>query len=259
MTELLFLGTSAGIPTGNRHASGMAIKKDNRLYLIDCGGPVSSQLKKMGEDPREIEAVFLTHWHPDHAGGLPMLIQDLQLTGRRESLTLYGPQGTHRKVKMLQNIFILPPEIYPFELKTSEYDESAVFNDDVMDIRFFRTKHLAQDYWKKLDQQHNHEIEPVAYGFVIRINGLKIIVSGDLLTSDDLLSVLPGADLLVHEFGHIKPDLLRDFCKEHNIPKLVVTHIHHEWDTRDAELKERISLDFPGELQIARDLWRMPI
>ncbi|MFC5649696.1 MBL fold metallo-hydrolase [Paenibacillus solisilvae] len=259
MVELLFLGTSAGIPTAKRHSSGTAIKKDDKLYLIDCGGPVCSQLKKMNEDPKNIEAVFITHWHPDHAGGLPILIQDLQLSGRTKSLTIYGPKGTDRKVKLLQNIFIIPQEIYNFELKTKEYDEKTVYSDESIDFRFFKTRHLSDDYWKQLDAKHNFEIDPVAYGFMVQFDGKKIVFSGDLLNSDDLIPVLPGAELVIHEFGHINPNLLRTFTRKHDIPKLIINHIHHDWDSRDQELKEVISAEFQGEVHIAHDLWRTTI
>mgnify|MGYP001172534868 CR=1 FL=1 len=54
-------------------------QKEQELFT-DCGCPASMLLQHMGEDLRNIEEVFLKHCHSDHAGGLPMLIQDLQLT-----------------------------------------------------------------------------------------------------------------------------------------------------------------------------------
>ncbi|HUC93833.1 MAG TPA: MBL fold metallo-hydrolase [Paenibacillus sp.] len=87
MSELLILDTSAGVSTVSCHHFSMAVKKDGRLYLIDCGGPVCMLLQQMGEDPRNIDTVFLTHWHPDHVSGLTMLLQNLQLTFIRPSST----------------------------------------------------------------------------------------------------------------------------------------------------------------------------
>ncbi|WP_313998084.1 hypothetical protein [uncultured Paenibacillus sp.] len=55
MSELLILGTSAGVSTVSRHHFSMAVKKDGRLYLIDCGGLVCMLLQQMGEDPRNID------------------------------------------------------------------------------------------------------------------------------------------------------------------------------------------------------------
>ncbi|WP_308637253.1 MBL fold metallo-hydrolase [Paenibacillus silvisoli] len=259
MTELLILGTSAGVSTANRHHFSMAIKRNGRLYLIDCGCPANMLLKKMGEDPRNIDAVFLTHWHPDHASGLPMLIQDLQLTYKPEGLSIYGPAGTDRKLAQLQKMFILPPEIYPFNLHTIEYDEETVFDFDGLRIEFFRTNHLAQENWKKLDEKHGHEITPIAYGLVLYVDGKKIVVSGDVFSSNDLLPVLPYADLVIHEFGHMPPNKLNAFVKEQQIPNLLITHIHHEWDLRADELKDIVSEGHSGEVNVAYDLMRVAI
>ncbi|MBW7456924.1 MBL fold metallo-hydrolase [Paenibacillus sepulcri] len=257
MPELLILGTSAGVSTANRHHFSMAIKKDGRLYVIDCGCPVSMLLKKMGEDPKNIEAVFLTHWHPDHASGLPMLLQDLQLTHRSEHLPVYGPEGTIRKVKLLQNIFIIPQDIYPYQLEAVEYNEDTLFERDGLKINFFKTKHLAQDAWRKIDDKHGNEIAPVAYGLVIHIDNKKIVVSGDVLSSQDLVHVLHDADLVIHEFGHIHPEKLNHFLKEQQISNLLITHIHHEWDLKTEELQRIVGAGHPGEVQVAHDLMRI--
>jgi len=259
MTELLFLGTSAGVSTANRQHCSMALKKDGRLYLFDCGCSASTLLKKMGEDPRNVEAVFLTHWHPDHASGLPMLIQDLQLTGRKTALPIYGPEGTARKVEQLQNMFLIPPDVCPFEVLPIEYDERTVFQDDRVKIQFFRTMHLAQDNWKKIDERRGFAMTPIAYGMVIYIDGKKIVHSGDVHTSNDLVPVLPGADLVVHEFGHIVPEKLNAFVREQGIANLLLTHIHHEWDMRADELKRIVSERHAGEVEVAHDLMRYTI
>ncbi|MBO7748774.1 MBL fold metallo-hydrolase [Paenibacillus sp. MWE-103] len=259
MTELLFLGTSAGVSTANRHHCSMAIKRNGRLYLIDCGCPASMLLKKMGEDPKAIDAVFLTHWHPDHASGLPMLIQDLQLTYKPETLPIYGPAGTVRKVGQLQRMFIIPQDIYPFQLESHEYDESFVFERDGLRIEFFQTMHLNNENWRKIDERHGHEIAPVAYGMVLHLDGKKIVVSGDVLSSGDIVRALPDADLVIHEFGHIHPEKLNAFVKEQGIANLLITHIHHEWDLRADELKRIVSAGHAGDVQVAHDLMRLAI
>ena len=115
--ELIVLGSSAGIPTATRFPTALALKVDEALYLVDCGAPVVNRLKALGEDPRSIRAVFLTHWHPDHAVSLPMLLQDLQLTLRREPLALYGPAGTAAKLDDLLRIFLIPREVLPYDLR----------------------------------------------------------------------------------------------------------------------------------------------
>lgn len=259
MPELLVLGSSAGIPTANRHTTSMALKMNDRLYLLDCGGPVSTALKAMGEDPRRIEAVFISHWHPDHTGGLPMLIQDLQLTRHTKKLTIFGPEGSHRKIRQLQNIFLIPPEVCPFEIQIVDLEPGTFFRDDDIQIDFYRTNHMVTPEWEALDHKYNNELRPIAYGMEVRYRDKKLVYSGDMRTSEDLLPALDGADVVVHEFGHIKPDVLAQFAREHSIRKLIVTHIHHAWDGRGDELAEYIARDYAGDLVVACDLQRISI
>ncbi|MCP3416581.1 MBL fold metallo-hydrolase [Bradyrhizobium brasilense] len=56
-----------------------AVRMDNRTYLIDCGsadlmgptcGRLPANLAAAGIDPASVDAVLLTHVHPDHSNGL---------------------------------------------------------------------------------------------------------------------------------------------------------------------------------------------
>jgi ribonuclease BN (tRNA processing enzyme) len=62
--------------------------------LLDCGATSLSALKRLGLDPGEITAVFVSHLHGDHFGGLPFLILDGQFSRRTAPLAIAGPPGT---------------------------------------------------------------------------------------------------------------------------------------------------------------------
>jgi ribonuclease Z len=259
MAELLILGSSAGIPTKLRNNTGLAIKTSGKLYLFDCGCPVPGLLRKMGEDTGMIESLFITHWHTDHTTCLPILIQDLQLTRRRKDFPIFGPAGTRSKIKELQKIFLLPQEFLPFELPIHEYSEGLVFEDEYISVSAFATGHLDTEKWKKIDEQYHNEIKPFAFGFVIHCEGKKIVISGDMRHSDDIRHVIDNADLVVHEFGHFLPEAVNKFIKEVQINRLLLTHIRHDWDDREEELRALISAGHTGTVQIAHDLMRLEV
>jgi metallo-beta-lactamase family protein len=74
--KLSFLG-GAGTVTGSK----FLVQDDGRIILVDCGlfqGFKNLRLKNWAPfpvDPKEIEAVVLTHAHLDHSGYLPLLVK----------------------------------------------------------------------------------------------------------------------------------------------------------------------------------------
>ena len=66
--------------------------------LLDCGATSLSALKRLGLDPGEIAAVFVSHLHGDHFGGLPFLILDGQFSRRTKPLAIVAPPGTARRL-----------------------------------------------------------------------------------------------------------------------------------------------------------------
>jgi ribonuclease BN (tRNA processing enzyme) len=66
--------------------------------LLDCGATSLAALKRLALDPGEITAVFISHLHGDHFGGLPFLILDGQFSGRTRPLAIAGPPGTARRL-----------------------------------------------------------------------------------------------------------------------------------------------------------------
>jgi metallo-beta-lactamase family protein len=61
--------------TGSAH---MLILDDKKI-LIDCGlfqGVDEEKSEELGFDPKEVDAVLLTHAHIDHWGRLPMLVKN---------------------------------------------------------------------------------------------------------------------------------------------------------------------------------------
>ena len=62
--------------------------------LVDCGATSLPALRRCGLDPGGIAAVFVSHLHGDHFGGLPFLILDGQFAGRASPLLVAGPAGT---------------------------------------------------------------------------------------------------------------------------------------------------------------------
>lgn len=91
--RVLFLGTSAGVPTRERGLPALALRLGGRVWLVDCGEGTQHQLLRTELHPTRIDRVLLTHLHGDHCWGLPGLLASLGMIGRRDPVEVAGPRG----------------------------------------------------------------------------------------------------------------------------------------------------------------------
>ena len=94
MVVLHLLGTGAVRTDPHRTTTMLAFEEANAVFLVDCGGDAVQRMMQAGLDPAAIEAVILTHEHPDHISGFALLIEKLWLLGRRDPIHVYGPLPT---------------------------------------------------------------------------------------------------------------------------------------------------------------------
>ncbi len=99
--ELIFLGTSSGVPTRQRNVSGLIIKRrQSRSWcLVDCGEGTQQQLLHVPYSLVKLSCIFITHIHGDHCYGLPGLLATATMAGRTEPLTIIGPKNIELFVK----------------------------------------------------------------------------------------------------------------------------------------------------------------
>ena len=92
MARLIFLGTSAALPTIVRANTMLAVMPDGEApgLLIDCGDRVYAALERAELTRDAISDLFITHAHIDHIGALPSLIESLRLSGRRAPLRIWA-------------------------------------------------------------------------------------------------------------------------------------------------------------------------
>ena len=92
--NLLFLGTSAGVPTKTRNVSGVALheSKGKGWYLVDCGEGTQHQVLHTKLTFHSLKAILITHVHGDHCYGLPGILASAAMGGRTAPLPLVAPR-----------------------------------------------------------------------------------------------------------------------------------------------------------------------
>jgi ribonuclease Z len=94
MFELVFLGTSAAVPSAERGSPALYVGHGRDRFLVDCGEGTQRQLMRARLGFRGLRHVLLTHLHLDHIGGLAGLIATRRLYGIKEPLEIIGSSET---------------------------------------------------------------------------------------------------------------------------------------------------------------------
>ncbi len=68
--KLIFLGTGSAACINNFHTNMLIEFEDGYRLLVDCGGDIRRSLHAAGFNHLDINAVYISHLHADHVGGV---------------------------------------------------------------------------------------------------------------------------------------------------------------------------------------------
>ncbi|MDX1439395.1 MAG: MBL fold metallo-hydrolase, partial [Rubricoccaceae bacterium] len=184
--KLYLLGTGAAVSDPHRTTTMLAVEEAGRFVLVDCGGDVFQRVLAAGLDPENLEAVILTHEHPDHISGYPLLIEKLWLYGRRYPIPIYGPTPT---LTVAQTIFGAFSTDNWNGLPDREYHEVPLEPLET----FLETFSL-----RITSSPVDHPVPTIGLRFENR-DGDVIAYSCDTAKSAAVVELARNADILVHE------------------------------------------------------------
>jgi ribonuclease Z len=113
--DVVFLGTSGGMPSAHRNPAGLLVRRGGERLLFDCGEGTQRQLLRSTVGLVDLGEIFVTHFHADHYLGLPGMLKTFALRGRDVPLTVYGPPGLRDLFGSLRRVF--GRLTYPLELE----------------------------------------------------------------------------------------------------------------------------------------------
>jgi ribonuclease Z len=227
--DLIFLGTSASMPTAQRAPSAFLLRRGGERLLFDCAEGTQRQLQRSAVGLPDIEEVFLTHFHADHFLGLPGMLKTFALRGREApGLTVYGPRGLKDLFGKLRPFLgRLPYTLGLVELEPGETIERGEYVLEVLAVdhgvsavgyalvEHERPGRFDVDAADALGVPPGRERgilqggEPITLtdGRVITPDsvlgparpGRKVVLTGDTAPSPAVVQAAHHADLLVHE------------------------------------------------------------
>jgi phosphoribosyl 1,2-cyclic phosphodiesterase len=197
------------------------LSSSNASVLVDAGLSCRETLRRMkavGEDPRKIKAIVISHEHADHVGGLPVLARKLQVP-------VYITEATYHSWRKL----IKGPEGKPFTLEKREHFRAGRgFSVADLSIMPFTISHDAAD----------------PCGFTFKADGVKIGLVTDLgYLTPNVKQNLRGCDGLMIESNH-DVEMLRNGPYPWMVKQRVMSRVGHLSNTALAEF---FAADYDGQ------------
>lgn len=249
--KIKFIGTGSGKTSLKRYHSSFLISSTNYNMLVDCGDGISRAILNQNISFNSIDYILISHLHADHYAGLPSLLTQMKLTGRKKVLSVF----VHSSEKEFMEDFIFHSYLFKermsFELRVIPFDdEREIKVTEKFNFTARLNSHL--DKYKKYDTEN--KLGFASLSFLLKDEENSLIYSGDIGTEKDLYLFNQKVDLFVTETTHIKFDNVVDVLEKLNPGKLILTHIGDDFEesleqylkSLPEHLKSRIILTFDG-------------
>lgn len=195
----------AGSPLQDSERSGPCtlVIAGRRLFLFDAGASASRNIVRMGFNPGDLEALFLTHFHSDHIDGLgEVMLQRWAGGSRSEPLPVHGPTGVEEVLAGFVQAYT-PDKGYRVAHHGPEVVPPAGFGGAAHAFASAepdgRVVLVAEPDLEIVAFTVEHEPVHPAVGYRIRYKDRTVVLSGDTRKSANVQREAQGVDLLVHE------------------------------------------------------------
>ena len=247
--ELVILGSGTSVPHAQRASAAYWLETGGGSLLLDVSPDAAHRLAQEQLDWPNLDAIWVSHFHLDHCGGLtPFLFGTKwapQTQGRTKPLRIFGPNGTRRLLDVIDqsNHYRLLEQSFAIEIIEVEGGEQFEILPRLA-AQTFSTPHTSESLAIRLTE-----------GGVT-----SLVYTSDTGYADELASFVRGCDLLLIEcsFRRDKPTAqhleLADAMKLAALAqpsRVVLTHLYPEWDGIDIAAEARAL--WPGAVIEATD------
>ncbi|MCS7011319.1 MAG: MBL fold metallo-hydrolase, partial [Anaerolineales bacterium] len=238
-------GTSNAIPDEEHENTHLLVITDHRRVLIDCVNSPILRLKKVGVNFHDLTDLILTHFHPDHVAGVPQLLMDMWLMGRRRPLNIYGLHYTLDRIERLMEFYGWSewPDFFPVAFYRIPSQEMMTVLD-CQDVCIYASpvKHMIPCIGLRMEFKPEKKI--VAY-------------SSDTEPCAQVIRLAKGVDILIHEasgalLGHSSASQAGDVARQAEVGALYLVH-YPTGPFASGNPVEEASRRYPGPVTLAED------
>jgi len=242
MLDVCLLGTSGMKPIPGRWLTSLWAEISGMAVLVDCGEGTQVAIAQAGMHVKRIDAIFLTHLHFDHFGGLPGLLLAMHNANRTEPVMLVGPVGTAQVASTLR--IVAPSFAFGLDVHEISGAQERFCLPNALEVTAFRVEHRIPCYgyaieakrarkflpekakalgvpvnlWGRLQHGQKVEVDGAAIEPSLVLGeerrGIKLAYCTDSRPVKSISEHAKGADLFICE-GMYGDDSLQEKAEEH--------------------------------------------
>ncbi|MEJ2232579.1 MAG: ribonuclease Z [Syntrophobacterales bacterium] len=221
--EITFLGVGEAFDENLPNTS-MLIRTEHQkkpvAVLLDCGYSVPPRFWQLGLQPDALDGIWVSHFHADHAFGIPALLVRFWEEKRKKDLYFLGQKGIESFV--LKCLDLAYPNFLPrleFSLRFVEVEPGDLVTALGMSWRTAVNDHPQRDLALRLDAE-----------------GTLVFYSGDGRPTSETRALAEGVNLIVHEAFHLSKDIpghgtiagCLDMARACKAKRLALVHIQRD-------------------------------
>ena len=246
MARMMVLGSAAAVADAEHDNTHFLLQGDHgSLVLVDCGSNPLTKLPRLGIHHDDLDDMILTHFHPDHVSGVPILLMQMWLLGRKNPLQVYGLHHCLGRVEDTMVAFAVKtwPGFFPVHFhRVAEQENRLVLENDDFRITSWPTRHF---------------IPTIGLRIEVKTTGTVVGYSCDTEPIPNIVEVARGADLLLHEsagegYGHSSAAQAGEIATEAGAKRLILVH-YNVWETDPYPLIDQARATYDGPVELAVD------
>ncbi len=221
--EIIFLGVGEAFDENLPNTSMLVrteYQKKPVTLLLDCGYSVPPRFWQLGLDVETLDGIWISHFHADHAFGIPALLVRFWEEKRTRELHILGQKGIESFV--LKCLDLAYPNFLPrlgFSLWFMEVEPGEPVMALGLSWRTAVNDHPQRDLALRLDAE-----------------GKSVFYSGDGCPTSETHALAEGVHLIVHEAFHLSKDIpghgtiagCLDMARTSRAKRLALVHIQRD-------------------------------
>ncbi|MEZ0397018.1 MAG: MBL fold metallo-hydrolase [Anaerolineales bacterium] len=245
MPKLIILGSSNAIPDREHENTHMVVVGEKTTVLVDCVTSPILRLERAGVNFHSLTDLILTHFHPDHVAGVPQLLMNMWLMGRKNALNIYGLHHTVDRMEDLMGFYSWAewPNFFPVAFYRLPAQELTVVLDN--------------EEMKILASPVHHMIPAIGLRFEFKRTQKSLAYSCDTEPCAEVVRLAQGADVLIHESsgafrGHSSAAQAAEIARQAEVGALYLIH-YPTGPYASGDLVAEAKARFPGPVSLAED------